>query len=101
TAHHIVCDGWSTAVLVRDWARLYGALKNGQPANLGPADSLAAYAKGRADGVLEARQANQDYWLKQFGGELPVLDLPSDRPRPPRKTYNARRLDRVLDVELV
>jgi Condensation domain len=44
TAHHIVCDGWSTAVLLKDWADLYSALATGSSPTLAPADSFSAYA---------------------------------------------------------
>jgi len=101
TAHHIVCDGWSTAVLVKDWAALYQARHSGEPSRLPPADSFGQYARSRAEAAPATRQKDETYWLAQFPGEIPVLDLPSDRARPTRKTYRAQRQDLVLDAELV
>ena len=101
TAHHIVCDGWSTAVLVKDWASLYQARHSGEPSQLAPADSFGQYARSRAEAAPSSRQQDENYWLAQFPGEIPVLDLPSDRARPARKTYRAQRQDLVLDAELI
>jgi len=101
TAHHIVCDGWSTAVLVKDWASLYESRRSGQPSQLAPADSFSQYARSRAEAAPDSRQQDENYWLLQFPGEIPVLDLPSDRTRPARKTYRAQRQDLVLDAELI
>jgi fengycin family lipopeptide synthetase A len=41
------------------------------------------------------------YWLDQFSGPLPRLDLPADRPRPARKTFNGDRIDVELDPTIV
>ncbi|HXK17567.1 MAG TPA: condensation domain-containing protein, partial [Polyangiaceae bacterium] len=101
TAHHIVCDGWSTAVLLRDWAAFYNARKRAAVASLPEADSFSGYARARAELTPPTRQRDEAYWVKQFEGELPILDLPSERARPSRKTFNAGREDLVLAPELV
>ncbi len=101
TAHHIVCDGWSTAVVLRDWARLYNACKHGFDAELEAAPGLVSYADSLEAADPEKRSLDEAYWVGRFGGQLPVFDLPSDRPRPTRKTYASRRRDTVLDAELV
>ncbi len=102
TAHHIVCDGWSTAVIIRDWAAIYSARARGSKAELAPAQAFSAYAREllsqeRATKSLE----DEAYWVGRFDGEIPILELPTDRPRPPRKTYRAFREDVVLDQDLV
>lgn len=101
TGHHIVVDGWSWAVLIEDWAALYTARSRGVAANLPPADRFSEYAKEQAarEGGEELR-GDEEYWLKEFGGELPLLDLPSDRPRPTLKTFASRREDLRLDPSL-
>jgi len=96
TAHHIVCDGWSTAVIVREWAQLYSKQ------SLPPAPTFSAWAKEVAG--HHASQAGRDdeaWWLSRFTGELPVLELPGDRPRPPLKTFSSLREDFVIDEALV
>ena len=102
TAHHIVVDGWSWSVLVGDWARLYGAHKRGVPADLPTADRFSDYARAQAARKGGSDwQATQAYWLKQFSGDVPILDLPSDRPRASVRTFASRRLDFVVPAELV
>src|SRR6185436_434558 len=45
--------------------------------------------------------ATERYWLNLFSGPLPRLDLPNDRPRPTRKTFNGARIDLELDPGIV
>jgi amino acid adenylation domain-containing protein len=99
-AHHIVCDGWSTAVMCRDLAALYNARRRGTQ-DLPRPDSFAAYARAEAAPDPVATRAHEAFWLSRFKGEIPVLDLPCDRQRPALKTYPARREDVTLDRELV
>jgi amino acid adenylation domain-containing protein len=102
TAHHIVCDGWSFWVLVRDFASLY-RLQIGAPEKpLAPADSFAEYA--RAEALAEQTEdyaRHEQYWLGRFSGGAPVLDLPTDRPRPSVRSFAAGREDYVLESALV
>jgi len=101
TAHHIICDGWSFGVIARDLAALYSELQDRRNPPPPPADRFVDYvATLDSDGSQELADAER-YWLNQFTGEVPVLDLPSDRPRPPIKTYNATREDWTLSPPLV
>jgi amino acid adenylation domain-containing protein len=97
-AHHIVCDGWSFGVIVSDLANLY-AQRTGQ--GTGPAEAGAfsnfALAEAAHAGSGMAREDEQ-YWLDRFAGPVPVLDLPTDRSRPRRRTFTSRREDRTLDA---
>jgi amino acid adenylation domain-containing protein len=84
TLHHIVSDGWSAAILVREVAELYGAFTEGRAPSLPPLPvqyaDYAAWQRARLRGeVLEAQVA---YWRERLAGAPPVLDLPTDRPRP-------------------
>jgi len=104
TAHHIICDGWSFGVLVRDIAAAYSRLV-GAPGALDdamPAQSFAQYAASQA-AWAESAQCHEDerYWLSRFDGAVPVLDLPLDGPRPRQRTFAAGREDVMLDAELV
>ncbi|MEH2314169.1 MAG: amino acid adenylation domain-containing protein [Nostoc sp.] len=102
TAHHIICDGWSWAVLMPDLGKLYSGLQQGIVSELEEPDHLSEYA------ILQEEEADspeaiatEKYWLKQFAESVPVLDFPSDRPRPPLRTFNAAREDWHLNPELV
>ncbi|HEX2671360.1 MAG TPA: condensation domain-containing protein, partial [Polyangiaceae bacterium] len=102
TAHHIVVDGWSTAVLVHDLAALYSARVTRTPAQLPAAERFSTYARTEAERASSGEFAvHEAYWTGQFSGEIPVLELPADHPRPPVKTYASAREDLKLDAALV
>jgi acyl carrier protein len=90
TAHHIVCDGWSSAVLFSDLGLLYAADCVGIPAQLGPAASFRDYiAEQTSPAQLAAATADEEYWAAQYPDGAPVLDLPLAGPRPRTKTYRS------------
>ncbi|YAG04451.1 Non-ribosomal peptide synthetase [Nostoc sp. DSM 114167] len=102
TAHHIICDGWSWAVLIPDLGKFYSGLQQGIVPELEEPDYLSEYA------ILQEEEADspeaiatEQYWLQQFADSVPVLDFPCDRPRPPLRTFNAAREDWHLNSELV
>ncbi|MFB8047823.1 amino acid adenylation domain-containing protein [Streptomyces rubiginosohelvolus] len=93
TMHHGVSDGWSVGVLFRDLAALYEAFCEGRPSPLEPlpvqyADYTLWQRQWLADGV---RTRQVEYWRKQLTGVDPRLSLPTDRERPPVKTYSGAR----------
>ncbi|MEL1263988.1 amino acid adenylation domain-containing protein [Pseudoxanthomonas putridarboris] len=100
-AHHIVCDGWSWWVIVRELGAAY-AQAAGSPAGLPGAESYADYALAEAlhPAGPEFRRDEQ-YWLSRFAGQAPVLELPTDRARPARRSFASQREDYVLDADLV
>lgn len=102
TAHHMVCDGWSCGVLLRDLGKLYEAACTGRPAELGAPMQLSEFVQVSAE-VRESQAAAEAeaYWLGEFPGAVPVLDLPTDRPRPPRKTFRAKRIWLPVDAAFV
>jgi amino acid adenylation domain-containing protein len=102
TAHHIVCDGWSTAVILREWASSYSARVGSGAPGLPPADSFSAYARAETTPErVRVAADNETYWVARFADAIPAFDLPADRPRPPRKTYPSLRVDHVLEEGLV
>jgi len=87
--HHIVSDGWSTEILTQDLATLYAAFANGKSSPLAElpiqyADYAVWQRKWLQGEVLEKQLA---YWRSQLSGAPPVLELPSDRPRPAKRTH--------------
>jgi amino acid adenylation domain-containing protein len=97
-SHHIVCDGWSFAVLLKDLAPLYSAKRAGRTATLQEPCSFADYAREEA-----ARDASKEeqYWLGRFEPAPDALDLPTDRARPAMRTVASERVDRPMPLELV
>jgi amino acid adenylation domain-containing protein len=92
TAHHIVCDGWSTNVLLDELPTIYNALNRGEssilPSTLPSPMSFATYAKSQSEFLSGPEGANvEKFWLDQFQQPAPLLDLPTDRPRPAVKEF--------------
>jgi amino acid adenylation domain-containing protein len=87
--HHLVADFWSLAVLVQELSILYPAEQSGNPILLPPLDTqYSDYVfrqKERLSGPIGEKL--WAFWKQQMAGELPILALPTDRPRPPRQTY--------------
>lgn len=106
TMHHIISDGWSVGVLLKEAAVNYAALVQGSKPSLTPLkiqyrDFAAWQNTLMEDGSLKSQE---DYWLKRLGGALPMLDLPTDYPRPPIQTtrgaWHRFRIDPVLNTAL-
>lgn len=84
TAHHIVVDGWSAEILLGELPVLYAA-ERGASRGLPPLQArYADYVRWQSE-LLSGSEGERlwSYWKEQLAGELPVLDLPTDRPRPP------------------
>ena len=88
TTHHIVVDGWSLAVFAHELSSLYEAFVQGRPSPLPELpQQYADYARWQRESLHRGELRDQlEYWTKQLGG-LPVLALPTDRPRPSRPSY--------------
>ncbi|AUX42315.1 peptide synthetase [Sorangium cellulosum] len=102
TLHHLLCDGWSLSVLVRELVACYEALAAGRPHDLPElplqyADLAAWQRKWMSGEVLEQ---HREHFARRLGGELPVLVLPLDRPRARRRSDAGARLVQPLDGEL-
>jgi len=86
--HHIVSDGWSQGVFVRELMALYRAFVDDQPSPLPELPiqyaDFAAWQREWLQGEVLDRQLS--YWKQQLGGPLPTLELPTDHPRPPIRT---------------
>ncbi|WP_026735861.1 non-ribosomal peptide synthetase [Fischerella sp. PCC 9605] len=84
TMHHIITDGWSCGVFLRELSTLYAAFSTNQPSPLSELPiqyaDFAVWQRDRIQGKFLATQLN--YWRQQLSGELPILQLPTDRPRP-------------------
>ncbi|OME67950.1 non-ribosomal peptide synthetase, partial [Paenibacillus sp. FSL A5-0031] len=94
--HHIVMDGVSMSVLVKELTALYGG--NELPELRVQYRDYAVWQEGQLGG--EAIEAHERYWLKKFEGELPLLELPTDRKRPIIQTFKGRKYVFHLDGEL-
>ncbi|MBV9788317.1 MAG: amino acid adenylation domain-containing protein, partial [Chloroflexi bacterium] len=104
--HHIICDGWSLGVLVRELAACYAAALHQQQAALPPLPiQYADYAVWQQQWMGSAEAEQQlAYWREQLADAPPLLELPSDGPRPAvpsrRGTHHAFRLPATLTQAL-
>jgi amino acid adenylation domain-containing protein len=102
TVHHSVADGWSVGVLIREIATLYEAFSAGKPSPL-PELSIqyADYAHWQREWLQgEMRDRQLAYWRRQLRGSPPVLELPTDHPRPAVQSSNGSHMWFRLPQEL-
>jgi len=102
TLHHLVADGWSLGVLVRELGELYGAFSQGRDDPL-PALAVqyldyAHWQRTTLDGETLRQQAA--YWAAQLQGAPTLVSLPWDRPRPERQDYSGDSVPIGLDPGL-
>ncbi|MCP4149015.1 MAG: amino acid adenylation domain-containing protein, partial [bacterium] len=91
--HHIISDGISIEILVREFMELYAG-KEMQPLPLQYKD----YSQWqRLKRERERKKEQGKYWLKQFEGEIPVLNLPTDYPRPANQSFEGKTLNFRID----
>lgn len=91
--HHIISDGVSVNILIREFGELYNNRK--LPALRIQYKDYAVWQEGFKTG--DAYKTQEAYWLKQLEGELPVLDLPADHARPPVRSFAGDKVSFTLD----
>ena len=88
--HHIVCDAWSAGLIIHELGELYSSFISGQQASLPELPiqyaDFAAWQRQWLQGAVLEQQL--EYWKRQLGDSLPVLELPADRPRPAIQRFN-------------
>jgi len=102
TMHEIILDGWATCVMIRELGELYNGFIKGEESPL--PDLTVKFS----DFVLwegetlqrDALKEQEDYWREKLAGELPILDLATDRPRPMSPTFLGKSHGVLLDAEL-
>ena len=102
TMHHIISDGWSMAVLIREIRAFYDAFVSNK------FQALPMLRTQYVDFAVWQRQwlkkevleTQLDYWKKRIGPQVPVLELPTDRPRLPVQTYRGASQSSELSMTL-
>jgi amino acid adenylation domain-containing protein len=101
TVHHVVFDGWSRNLLLRELGILYSAQVSETEADLPQARPYREHARAQQDWLAGAGPAPQEtYWRDRLEGVPPVLELPADRPRPARQDHRGARVPVSLGPEL-
>ena len=102
TMHHIVSDGWSSAILIREVGALYQAFLRGEVSSLPELEiQYADYAVWQREWLQgEVLEEHLDYWREHLKGAPPVLELPADRARPAVQSYRGAYEFFALSEEL-
>ena len=100
--HHIISDGWSADVLSRDIMQYYKAYVSGVSPDISPLRiQYKDYTVWQLDQLnSDVQKKHKDYWIKRLSGELPIIDLPSYKPRPKIKTYKGKCLGGYLSKDV-
>ncbi|HEX8319750.1 amino acid adenylation domain-containing protein [Longimicrobium sp.] len=101
--HHIVSDGWSMGVLLRELSALYEAYRDGRESPLPKLPvQYADYAVWQREQLAgEALDRQLSYWRERLAGAPELLELPTDHPRPPVQTYRGASVPVELSPELL
>jgi len=97
TSHHIVCDGWSTSVVLDELATLYDAQRRGTTADLPPAPSFADYARQAEARAPDA--ASVGFWQAQFPQMPELPELPTDARRDGMRSFTGATHIHRIDAE--
>ncbi|HEX5708787.1 MAG TPA: amino acid adenylation domain-containing protein, partial [Pyrinomonadaceae bacterium] len=102
TVHHIIADGWSVAVLVREVAAFYGDFIAGRQPSLPELPiQYGDYALWQREWLRgEVLEEQLGYWKRQLSGASPVLELPTDRPRPAIQSWDGAKQRVVITAAL-
>uniref|UniRef100_UPI000C04C299 non-ribosomal peptide synthetase n=1 Tax=Xenorhabdus sp. KJ12.1 TaxID=1851571 RepID=UPI000C04C299 len=103
TQHHIISDGWSSGILIRELAAFYQAALTDHEAYLPPLPiQYADYAAWQRSALHSDELTTQrDFWYHQLNGAPSLLELPTDRPRPAVQSYSGSQIPVHLDEELL
>ena len=100
--HHIISDGWSMDIMLDELLLFYYAHLRGEAIHLPSLriqyKDYAVWQQEQLSGIV--LQEHKAYWLKQFEGELPVLELAGDKVRPAEKTFGGGIVTRWIDAKL-
>lgn len=101
TAHHIICDGWSYDVMVRDLSKLYNEEIEGKISE----DKLPMQMKDYVEYLENFKQTSdykqqEKFWLDKLQGDISDTELPIDKQRPIIRTFNGARITGIIDEHL-
>jgi len=91
--HHIISDAWSIGIFMRELVACYNAFSSGGSPDLSPlALQYSDFASWQREWLSGTRlQTQLDYWRQTLAGAPPVIDLPTDRPRPMSRSFRGAR----------
>lgn len=100
--HHLICDGWSSGVFIRELGVLYKACTTGQASPLANLPvQYADFAQWQREWLQgEVLEQELGFWKEQLSGAPPLLELPTDRPRPIIQSFHGARQTALLSQSL-
>jgi len=102
TVHHIICDGWSIGIMLQELGIIYSALIENKTPLLAESISFSTYAdEEQLFSNSDEYKEIEKYWFELYEQSIPVVNLPTDNPRPSIRTYESQRLDFTLDSNLL
>ena len=102
TVHHIICDGWSIGIILQDLGAIYSALVSHELPDLPIPLRFSDYAnEEQLFSKSDENKKSERFWYKMYENSIPVLNVPTDYPRPLIRTYKSQRLDFALDANLL
>jgi len=102
--HHIVLDGLSMNLIIHEIARFYNQILSKEPGSLSDRKSdseplqFQEYLKWQEG---QSFKNQEEYWLNEMSGDLPILELPADKPKPVVPSYKGGRVSREMDPILI
>ncbi|MFN6483332.1 MULTISPECIES: non-ribosomal peptide synthetase [unclassified Nostoc] len=102
TIHHLVFDGWSVGVFLQELTKLYAAFYHGQPSPLPDLPiQYADFAHWQQQWVARPAFVSElDYWKQQLSNSTLLLELPSNRPRLPLRTFQGASQTFIISKSL-
>jgi amino acid adenylation domain-containing protein len=102
TAHHIICDGWSIGIILQELGTTYSALVENKKPILPELRAFSTYSTEEQlfSNSAECREI-ENYWVNLYKDSIPVVNLPTDNPRPPLRTYDGARADFTVNSVLI
>lgn len=100
--HHIVADGWSINIILKDLSKIYSELVQNKEIKLPPASQISEYVADEIDyKKSHAFQQTEEFWTSRFEKQPAPLNLPTDFPRKPERVYQSSRADFLIDQDLI
>lgn len=101
SAHHLICDGWSSGVLLEDLGTLYTAACSGVSAALDAAMQISDYCDWQKQyAATDAAGATEKFWQDRYSDVPEPLELPTRTTRPPLQTFNGETLRIPIDSDI-
>jgi len=97
--HHAIFDGWSFDILLAELAEIYNAKCTGRAPQLSELPiQYGDFSEWMRERTENSNDVSVNYWLEHLAGDLPVLDLPSDRERPEFQQHRGDALEFAFDA---